>query len=765
MTKAAKTKKTAMWVLALVLTAAIALTLLPVGASASTVASGTCGANGNNLTWTLDSDGVLTISGTGAMADYSNNSESPFYQRRSSIKSVVMEDGLIRIGNYAFYNCSKLTSVSIPESVTSIGTAAFSSCTGLTSVSIPESVTNLGPGAFSSCSSLTGVHISDLAAWCGIEFENYAANPLICAKHLYLNGTEITELVIPESVTDISDYAFRGWSSLKSVSFPGNMTSIGTSAFYDCTGLTDLTIPANVTTIGNYAFEGCSRLTSVTISAGVTKIGYEAFSGCSRLTSLTIPASVTKIGGSAFSGCSRLTSAGPIGSGCDYEFGWTLKICSDAFQGCNGLTSVIIPESVTSIGDNAFSGCSALSDVYFRGTSEQWANISINATGNERLTAAALHVPAVVTFKPNGGTGTMAAQSLYTDTPTALTANRFTREHQHFAGWNTQPDGQGTAYADGANVTLTGDLTLYAQWAVNSYTVRFVNEDGTELQSSPVVYGTVPSYTGAAPEKAATAEYAYTFKEWTPALTAVTGEATYTAAYTATPRSYGAPVWTWTGNTASAAFTTNDGETVFTQTLTDASPTAAHTDPTCTEAGSDVYTARVTFKGTEYTDSKSVPIDALGHTWDEPVYVWSEDNSSVTATRSCTRNPEHTETETVNTTSVTTPATCSEAGKTVYTADFTNEAFAQQTKSVPSDALGHDWGAPVYSWSEDNSTVTASRSCTRNPDHVESETVNTTSVTTPATCTEAGKTVYTATFESAAFAQQTKSMPIDALGQ
>ena len=210
------------------------------------------------------------------------------------------------IGESAFFDCSNLTSVSIPNSVTSIGSSAFYRCSGLTSVTIPSSVTSIGSGAFSDCFSLTSVHISDIAAWCNIGFVSTYSNPLYYAHHLYMNGEEVKDLVIPNSVESIGAYAFAGCSALTSVTIPNSVTSIGSSAFYGCSGLTSVTIPNSVTSIGSAAFSGCSGLTSVTIPNSVTSIGEAAFRYCSGLTSVTIGNSVTSIEYLAFYGCSKL---------------------------------------------------------------------------------------------------------------------------------------------------------------------------------------------------------------------------------------------------------------------------------------------------------------------------------------------------------------------------------------------------------------------------------------------------------------------------
>ena len=256
------------------------------------------------------------------------------------------------IGNSAFADCYALTSVTIPNSVTSIGDKAFYRC-GLTSVTIPYSVTSIGEWAFWKCSSLTSVNI-------------------------------------PNSVTSIGVGAFSDCSSLTSVTIPNSVTSIGNSAFYDCSALTSVTIPNSVTSIGNYAFSGCSSLTSVNIPHSVTSIGDGAFSDClnlgtidvnhdntafcskngilynkgmtellccpGKMTSVTIPTSVTSIGNYAFDGCSALTSVIIPNS--------VTSIGEKAFYECSTLTSVTIPNSVTSIGNGAFQECDQLDTIY-----------------------------------------------------------------------------------------------------------------------------------------------------------------------------------------------------------------------------------------------------------------------------------------------------------------------------------------------------------------------------------------------------------------
>ena len=358
-------------IISLLLSLAMLLTITS-GLNLTAYAAVETGSCGDNVTYSLDtSTGVLTISGTGDMADYSDT-HSPFYY--SSVETVIIENGVTSIGNYAFYDCTYLRSVTISNSVTSIGYFAFSCCTRLTSVTIPDSVTSIGSTAFSSCESLTSVIIGNSVTSIGENAFRYCAS--------------LTSVTIPDSVTSIGNYAFALCTRLTSITIPNSVTSIGDCAFSNCTRLTSVIIPDSVTSIGSGAFLGCASLTSIEVSdnnknyssidgvlfnkekselitylAGktdseyaipnsVTSIGYGAFYCCTRLTSITIPNSVTSIGNYAFENCTRLTSVTIPDS--------VTSIGDNAFYDCESLASVTIPDSVTSIGDSAFDYCKNL---------------------------------------------------------------------------------------------------------------------------------------------------------------------------------------------------------------------------------------------------------------------------------------------------------------------------------------------------------------------------------------------------------------------
>lgn len=197
------------------------------------------------------------------------------FRNCSTLTDITLPNGVTTIGNSSFYGCNSLANIIVSNGVTSIGSSAFCNCSSLTSITIPESVTSIGYDAFSGCGNLTSVHISDLSAWCKIDFANYEANPLHNGALLYLNGELVTEVAISSDFTEIKPFTFSNCSSLTSVTIPESITSIGMCAFYGCSSLTSVTIPQSVTSIGQAAFCNCKNLTSVYCDCTVPPMGAE----------------------------------------------------------------------------------------------------------------------------------------------------------------------------------------------------------------------------------------------------------------------------------------------------------------------------------------------------------------------------------------------------------------------------------------------------------------------------------------------------------
>ena len=353
--------------------------------SGEIIASGPCGANGDNVTYVLTDDGTLTISGTGDMSDY-YYPLAPWFGN-SQIKSVIIEQGVTSIGAYAFSSCGSLTNVTIPNSVTSIGSSAFYDCSSLTSVTIPDGVTSIGNETFRSCSSLSSVTIPNSISLIGDQ--------------AFQDCENLTSVTIPNRVTYIGSSAFAFCSRLTSITIPDGVTSLGYGMFTYCSNLTSMTIPASVITIGDSMFYGCSRLNNINVDSnnqywcsvdgvlfskdmktlvaypggraggyecpnGVVSICDKAFAHCRGLTSVTIPNSVISIGSRAFEYCGFTRLIIPDG---------VTSIDEYAFYSCNSLTSVTIPDSVISIDNSAFIGCLSLKDINVDSNNKYWCSV------------------------------------------------------------------------------------------------------------------------------------------------------------------------------------------------------------------------------------------------------------------------------------------------------------------------------------------------------------------------------------------------------
>lgn len=311
-------------VLAAVLCIFLLLCLWVPPASAAAV-EGSCG---ESLTWTLDTDGTLTISGTGKMADFP--AAAPWAAYKTQILSLSVAEGVTTLGNAAFSGCSRLSDVALPGSLTAIGDEAFRACHALTQIAVPNNVTRLGDRAFFACS-------------------------------------ELSEVQLPAKLKSIGGSAFESCTALTALIIPNGVAEISSGAFRDCTALAHMELPGSVKHVTSGLFSGCESLKSVVLGDGIESIASEAFSSCG-LESVSIPASVKAVYQTAFQECWALKTAEIAAE----------EVGTAAFLDCWALASVTFEKTVKKLGKNIFGGCSSLTDVAFLGAKPELAANTFN---------------------------------------------------------------------------------------------------------------------------------------------------------------------------------------------------------------------------------------------------------------------------------------------------------------------------------------------------------------------------------------------------
>ena len=682
--------------------------------------------------------------------------------------------GVKGIGGSAFIDCIDLTGVTIPDSVTYIAESAFGDCAGLTNVMIPDSVTYIGEYAFSGCTSLTSVTMPNrITSIKQDTFSNCTSliNITIPSSVTYIGSSafsgcdKLTEITIPDNVRYIGDSAFRYCYGLTNITIPESVTSIGNSAFSSCSGLTSITIPDSVTSIGDAVFESCTSLTDITVApgnpsycapngvlfdknctkllcypagktdstyaipSGVMDICDSAFYNCSCLTNITIPDSVTSIGVDAFSGCHGLTDITIPAS--------VTSIGDFAFSYCYGLTSITIPEGVTSIGDFAFSYCDGLTNITIPAS---MTSIGVAAFGGCTGLTGITVDPENLNFCARNGV-------LFDKNCTKLLCYPAEKTDSTYAIPNGVTSICQSAFYGCANLT---DITI---------------PDGVTdigINAFSYCYG-LTSIT--IPESVTNIGYA--------AFCGCTGLTNITIPESVT-------------SIGDAAFSGCAG---LTNVIIPNSVTCIEwgTFHSCTSLTSIIIPDSVTRIGGAFlncTALQSIYFKGNAPQCEADVFSWIDEDSAAsinnpnltiyyidgkegwttpmwngypTATWDGVNLPKPHEHDYK---AVVTAPTCTEQGYTTHTCECGASYVDTYT-----DALGHDWGAPDYKWSNDHSAVTAERVCKRDTHHAEIENGLVTSVVTKeATYDSEGEITYTATFTNPAFSTQVKIVATPKLG-
>lgn len=470
----------------------------------------------NQANFTPDSKITIpnTVTTIGDYAFAGDNSD------QANVPKILFEadSKLTTIGAHAFEYCTALERFTIPETTEKIGDYAFANCNKISSIVIPENVTEIGTGAFSFCSILSeitynAIHVTtnkqNIFAKCNVKkitigekveaFPAYLFYGAQFSKNDATGEEELVTIYIPASVEEIGEYALPNIANLQHVVFrDGSMvTKIGNFAFSQCKNLESINLPDSVTSIGNHAFEGCLKLGSdstkpFSIPASLVTLGDNAFKDCPSLTGAVIPSGVTKINNAAFQNDIGLTSVQMVG-------GALTEIGVSSFEGCTALTKVSIPSGVTKIGATAFKNCSALTEVKIPATVTSIGKDAFAGCGSK---VQFLVVPGsyaadwldeqgieysklkTITYVLNGGVNAPQNDSGYEPGDTFLFTPA-TRKGYAFKGWYLDENFQ-------TEITgvegCTEDITVYAKWEIDTYTITYVLDGGVNHKDNPATY-------------------------------------------------------------------------------------------------------------------------------------------------------------------------------------------------------------------------------------------------------------------------------------
>ena len=473
------------------------------------VKSGKCG---ENLTWTLDRNGLLTISGTGEMTDYPHGTSAPWINL--FVKEAIVESGVTSIGDSAFRSSNSfltdLVEITLPETLVSIGNMAFYN-SGIKEISIPDSVTFIGSSAFEGCA-IKEVVIPDSVktigekAFAGGTFTGSALTYVQLPKglteipdNMFEECRSLKEITIPETVTKIGWKAFRGCYQLESFNFHGNLEVLEDYAFENC-AFTSIRLPDSITSMESCVFENCSKLEEVILPKKLTKISFGLFRHCHSLTSVTIPSTVKTIRTDAFRDCSSLEYIEIPNSVTSIEGGvfmdctslvavqWPTNapiIGNMTFADCSSLLAIFLPAKLKEIKANAFTRCSNLTEIHYLGTEPQLGKLKVAARGNDSLLNADWYLSTIPTKQPKDVTTTVGKTVKFS---TAASRSGCKFQWYYFA-----PDGTEWLPASGKSAkTATYSFTAKESHDGYWYCCLITDPYDNEIETVPVLLTVVP---------------------------------------------------------------------------------------------------------------------------------------------------------------------------------------------------------------------------------------------------------------------------------
>ena len=501
----------------------------------------------NAFTGKVKIDGIYYNLTTKANVAEVSYGDIPYSVEILTIPSSVEYEGIIcnvvSIGTKAFQNCTELRKITIPNSVTEIDDMAFYGCTGLTDVVIPESVTEIGGSAYSGCtnmktlsilgpissmrmafdklSSLESVYIKDLAAWCQVSFWMRRNNPLNYAKHFYVDGVEITDLVIPEGVSVVSD-SFWGFQGLKSLTIPEGVTEIAACAFGECYNLTSVSIANTVKKIDYYAFRGCTALKQIVIPNSVTYIGDEGFKGCTNLEQVVIGKRLDYLGSSSFSNCTELKDVYVYSEKKPYDYYDNLFSNSDIKYATLYVKESLIPSFKSYVPWKNFGSIVKLPEIIYNVDGEEYkkdivmVGTPVNSIAEPQKEGHTFsgwsELPAIMPNENVTVSGNFTINS-YILTYKVDDKIYKTEEIKYGSLINqeAEPTKTGHTFSGWSDIPATmpaNDLTITGAFKINKYKLKYV-VDGQEYKTVKVEYNST-----IAPETLPTKE-GHTFSGWT----------------------------------------------------------------------------------------------------------------------------------------------------------------------------------------------------------------------------------------------------------